>query len=33
VEVAVLAGIDCFTADMMFTGLDWEQITQLIRAA
>jgi hypothetical protein len=33
VEVAGLAGIDCFMADMMFTGLDWEQIAQLIRAA
>jgi len=25
VEVAGLAGIDCFMADMMFTALDWEQ--------
>jgi len=33
VEVAGLAGIDCFMADMMFTALDWEQIAQLIRAA
>jgi 2-keto-3-deoxy-L-rhamnonate aldolase RhmA len=33
VEVAGLAGFDCFMADMMFTALDWEQIAQLIRAA
>lgn len=33
VEVAGLAGIDCFMADMMFTALDWEPIAQLIRAA
>ena len=33
VEVAGLAGIDCFMADMMFTALDWDQIAQLIRAA
>ena len=33
VEVAGLAGIDCFMADMMFTALDWEQIAQFIRAA
>ena len=31
VEVAGLAGFDCFMADMMFTALDWEQIAQLIR--
>ena len=33
VEVAGLAGMDCFMADMMFTALDWEHIAQLIRAA
>jgi len=33
VEVAGLAGFDCFMADMMFTALDWEQIAHLIRAA
>ncbi len=32
VEVAGLAGIDCFMADMMFTALDWEHIAQRIRA-
>ena len=26
VEVAGLAGFDCFMADMMFTALDWDQI-------
>src|SRR5215831_20537708 len=33
VEVAGLAGIDCFMADMMFTALDWADIAALIRAA
>ncbi|PKB79813.1 MAG: hypothetical protein BZY88_11260 [SAR202 cluster bacterium Io17-Chloro-G9] len=33
VEVAGLAGIDCFMADMMFTAHDWDSIAHLIRAA
>ncbi|MBM3346660.1 MAG: hypothetical protein FJY55_09235 [Betaproteobacteria bacterium] len=32
VEVAGLAGIDCFIADMMFTAHDWDNIAHLIRA-
>ena len=33
VEVAGLAGFDCFMADMMFTGHDWDMIAHLVRAA
>jgi len=33
VEVAGLAGFDCFMADMMFTAHDWDAIAHLIRAA
>ena len=33
VEVAGIAGIDCFMADMMFTAHDWDNIAHLIRAA
>lgn len=33
VEVAGLAGFDCFMADMMFTAHDWDNIAHLIRAA
>lgn len=33
VEVAGLAGFDCFMADMMFTAHDWDQIAHLVRAA
>ena len=33
VEVAGLAGMDCFMADMMFTAHDWDNIAHLIRAA
>lgn len=33
VEVAGLAGIDAFMADMMFTAHDWDNIAHLIRAA
>jgi 4-hydroxy-2-oxoheptanedioate aldolase len=33
VEVAGLAGFDCFMADMMFTAHDWDSIAHLIRAA
>ena len=33
VEVAGIAGIDCFMADMMFTALDWDNIAHLVRAA
>ena len=33
VEVAGLAGFDCFMSDMMFTALDWDQIAHLVRAA
>ncbi len=33
VEVAGLAGFDCFMADMMFTALGWDEIAHLIRAA
>ena len=33
VEVAGLAGYDCFMADMMFTALDWDNIAHLVRAA
>ena len=32
-EVAGLAGFDCFMADMMFTAQDWDNIAHLIRAA
>ena len=33
VEVAGVAGIDAFMADMMFTAHDWDNIAHLIRAA
>ena len=33
VEVAGIAGIDCFMADMMFTAHDWDNIAHLVRAA
>ena len=33
VEVAGIAGIDCFMADMMFTAHDWDNIANLVRAA
>ena len=33
VEVAGLAGYDCFMADMMFTAHDWDAIAHLVRAA
>ena len=33
VEVAGLAGFDCFMADMMFTAHDWDAIAHLIRSA
>ena len=33
VEVAGLAGYDCFMADMMFTSHDWDSIAHLVRAA
>ena len=33
VEVAGLAGMDCFMADMMFTAHDWDNVAHLIRAA
>ena len=33
VEVAGLAGIDCFMADMMFSAHDWDNIANLVRAA
>lgn len=33
VEVAGVAGFDCFMADMMFTAHDWDQIAHLVRAA
>jgi len=33
IEVAGLAGFDCFMADMMFTAHDWDNIAHLIRAA
>ena len=33
VEVAGLAGFDCFMADMMFTAHDWDMIAHLVRAA
>ena len=33
VEVAGIAGMDAFMADMMFTAHDWDNIAHLIRAA